>query len=181
MEPSRDDFIIAIRSAFLKKGTKQRFSLLGLLFFSILLIVLGKFNFTAVNYLKLTINEVIYRVSFIASMPERYFRFTSNEINNHVKLYENYNIIKKNLDQLTTEKYRIEFLEQENKRLKKIVEDISFVSEEKIAKVIVDKQSPFLKSIVLNKGSKNNIKKGMAILHDNYLVGKQYCQISSHP
>ena len=36
MEPSRDDFIIAIRSAFLKKGTKQRFSLLGLLFFSIL-------------------------------------------------------------------------------------------------------------------------------------------------
>tara|TARA_B100000965_G_scaffold35929_1_gene26567 strand:+ start:763 stop:1614 length:852 start_codon:yes stop_codon:yes gene_type:complete len=172
MEPSRDDFIIAIRSAFLKKGTKQRFSLLGLLFFSILLIVLGKFNFTAVNYLKLTINEVIYRVSFIASMPERYFRFTSNEINNHVKLYENYNIIKKNLDQLTTEKYRIEFLEQENKRLKKIVEDISFVSEEKIAKVIVDKQSPFLKSIVLNKGSKNNIKKGMAILHDDYLVGK---------
>ena len=39
MEPSRDDFVIAIRSAFLKKGTKQRFSLLGLLFFSILLII----------------------------------------------------------------------------------------------------------------------------------------------
>ena len=26
MEASRDDFVIAIRSAFLKKGTKQRFS-----------------------------------------------------------------------------------------------------------------------------------------------------------
>ena len=34
METSRDDFIIAIRSAFLKKGTKQRFSLIVLLFFS---------------------------------------------------------------------------------------------------------------------------------------------------
>ena len=61
MEPSRDDFIIAIRSAFLKKGTKQRFSLLALLFFSILLIVLSKFNFTAINYLKLGINEVVFR------------------------------------------------------------------------------------------------------------------------
>ena len=26
MQPSRDDFVIAIRSAFLQKGTKQRFS-----------------------------------------------------------------------------------------------------------------------------------------------------------
>ena len=40
MEPSRDDFVIAIRSAFLKKGTKQRFSLIVLLFFSLSLIVL---------------------------------------------------------------------------------------------------------------------------------------------
>ena len=49
MDTSREDVSIAIRSAFLKKGTKQRFSLLGLLFFSILLIVLSKFNFTAIN------------------------------------------------------------------------------------------------------------------------------------
>ena len=33
METSRDDFIIAIRSAFLKKSNKQRFSLIGLIFF----------------------------------------------------------------------------------------------------------------------------------------------------
>ena len=36
MEQSRDDFVIAIRSAFLKKGTQQRFSLLGLIFFSLI-------------------------------------------------------------------------------------------------------------------------------------------------
>ncbi len=53
MQASRDDFVIAIRSAFLKKGTKQRFSLIALLFFSLVLIVLGKFNFSAVNYLKI--------------------------------------------------------------------------------------------------------------------------------
>ena len=172
MEPSRDDFIIAIRSAFLQKGTKQRFSLLALLFFSIVLIVLGKFNFFAINYLKLTINEIIYRTSFVVSMPEKYFGLASREIKNHFELYENYNLIKKDLNNLTTEKYKIKFLEEENKRLKKIVEDINYTSEAIIAKVLVDKQSPFLKSIVINKGSKNNITKGMAILHNDYLVGK---------
>ena len=44
METSRDDFIIAIRSAFLKKENKQRFSLLGLVFFSIIFLSLfGRF------------------------------------------------------------------------------------------------------------------------------------------
>jgi rod shape-determining protein MreC len=45
-------------------------------------------------------------------------------------------------------------------------------SEDIYAKVLVDKDSPYLKSIVLNKGSKNNVKLGMAIIDDNYLVGK---------
>ena len=41
MASSRDDFIIAIRSAFLKKSTKQKFSLITLVFFSIFIIVLS--------------------------------------------------------------------------------------------------------------------------------------------
>ena len=45
MAASRDDFIIAIRSAFLKKATKQRFSLFALMSFSIALIVLSNLNF----------------------------------------------------------------------------------------------------------------------------------------
>ena len=172
MEPSRDDFVIAIRSAFLKKGIKQRFSLLALLFFSILLIVLSKFNFTAINYLKLGINEVVFRTSFIVSLPEKYISYSYHAIEEHIDLYKNYNLKKEELKKLTSEKYNVNFLEAENKRLKKVLEDISSSSEEIIAKVIIDKQSPFLRSIIINKGSKNEIKKGMAVLSDSYLVGK---------
>ena len=172
MEPSRDDFVIAIRSAFLKKGTKQRFSLLALLFFSILLIVLSKFNFTAINYLKLGINEVVFRTSFIASLPEKYISYSFHAIKEHIDLYKDYNLKKEELKKLKSEKYNANFLEAENKRLKKVLEDISSSSEEIIAKVIIDKQSPFLRSIIINKGSKNEIKKGMAVLSDSYLVGK---------
>ena len=172
MEPSRDDFIIAIRSAFLKRGTKQRFSLFVLLFSSIFLIVLGKFNFTAINYLKITINEVVYRTSFVASIPEKYITYSYRAIEEHIKLYKDYNFQKEELEKLKSEKYEVKFLEAENKRLKKVLNDINYSPELVIAKVIIDKQSPFLRSIIINKGSKNNIKKGMSVLSDSYLIGK---------
>ena len=71
MATSRDDFVIAIRSAFIKKGNKQRFSLIGLIFFSIGLLFLSKINLPVANYLKITLNEVVYRSSFIISVPEK--------------------------------------------------------------------------------------------------------------
>ena len=97
MQPSRDDFVIAIRSAFLQKGTKQRFSLIVLLFFSITLIVLGKYNFAGVNYLKVIINEVVYRSSYIVSNPEKYATLSYNTVRDHFRLYEDYNTVKKKL------------------------------------------------------------------------------------
>jgi len=172
MEPSRDDFIIAIRSAFLRKGTKQRFSLVVLLIFSIFVIVLGKFNFTAINYLKIGIKEVVYRTSFVASLPEKYIGYSFKAIESHIKIYNNYNSLEEELKKLKSEKYEVNFLDIENRRLKKILEDITYSSDKIVAKVLIDKQSPFLKSIIINKGSKNNIKKGMAVLSGNYLIGK---------
>ncbi len=172
MEPSRDDFIIAIRSAFLKKGTKQRFSLIVLLFFSVGLIVLGKFNFFALNYLKVGINELVYRTSFVASLPEKYIGYSFKAVEKHIKIYKDYNLIEEKLNKLTTKKYETNFLKSENERLKKILEDITYSSKAVIAKVLIDKQSPFLKSIIINRGSKNDLKKGTAVLSDNYLIGK---------
>jgi len=172
MEMSRDDFIIAIRSAFLKKGYKQRFSLVVLLFFSIILIILSKYNFIPVNYFKISINEIVYRSSFIVSIPENYIKKSYTLIQNHLKLYSDYEITKNKLNELQSKKYNFEFIIKENNRLKKALEDFSYSSEEQIAKVLIDKQSPFLRSIVINKGSKNNIKKGMAVLNNSYLVGK---------
>ena len=172
METSRDDFIIAIRSAFLKKGNKQRFSLLGLVFFSIILIVLNKYNFKPLNYTKVIIKEVIYRTSFIVSIPENYIKKSYLTIQDHLALYKEYDLTKEKLKQLQAQKYNVDFLVAENNRLKRTLESVTFSSEQQIAKVIIDKKSPFLRSVIINKGSKNNIKKGMAVLNNSYLVGK---------
>lgn len=172
MEAGRDDFIIAIRSAFLNKSNKQRFSLVGLIFFSVILILLGKLNFTPINYLKIGIKEIVYRSSFIVSVPENYIKDTYQKIQNHFYLYEETSKIKDELKKFKEKDITNKFIISENERLKKLLNDYVIDSEENVAKVLIDKQSPFLKSIVLNKGSKNNIKLGMAVLDSEYLVGK---------
>ena len=58
------------------------------------------------------------------------------------------------------------------KRLKETLNELKFSSDEILAKVIVDKQSPFLKSIIVNKGSKHGVILGMGVLDQEYLVGK---------
>ena len=83
METSRDDFVIAIRSAFLKKGTQQRFSLLSLIFFSIIFLILGSLNFKAIDYVKIAIKEIVYRSSFIVSVPENLLKDSYLTIQNH--------------------------------------------------------------------------------------------------
>ena len=172
MATSRDDFIIAIRSAFLKKGNKQRFSLIGLIFFSIGLLTLNKINLPITNYLKITLNEVVYRSSFIISVPEKKIQNFSNKIKDHYNLYNDYLIVKEKINLLQSEKYENEFLKEENKRLKKTIDEYIYNSKEMVAKVLIDKNSPFLKSIIVNKGSKDNVKLGMAVLDKSYLVGK---------
>ena len=169
---SRDDFIIAIRSAFLKKQNKQRFSLIFLIFLSLIFLILGRIDFKAINYVKISIKEIVYRSSFVVSVPENYLKKTYQNIQNHFVIYNDYFEIKSKIEKLNSERTVDQFIIEENKRLKKIIDDYVAESEEVVAKIIIDKNSPFLRSLIVNKGSKNNIKLGMAVLDKNYLIGK---------
>jgi len=172
MATSRDDFIIAIRSAFLKKGSKQRFSLIGLIFSSIFLILLNTINFPLINYLKISLNEIVYRSSFIVSIPEQKFQDFTNVVNNHFSLYSEYKNTKEELAKYKMKKLEMDYITSENQRLKLLVDEYIFNSDELIAKVLIDKKSPFLRSIILNRGSKDKVQLGMAVLDETYLIGK---------
>ena len=171
MATGRDDFVIAIRSAFLKKKDKQKFSLLTLIILSIFVIVLSNLNFKAIQFVKLGINEVIYRSSHIASIPENKLIEITSKFKSHMDLYESHQkeLIKiENSDQL---KLQNEFLTAENKKLRDLLDE-SINSQEIFARVLIDKDSPYLKSVVLNKGTKDKVKIGMAVIDDVYLVGQ---------
>ena len=170
---SRDDFSIAIRSAFLKKGVKQKFSLLALIIASVILLSLESINSKSLNFVRSAIKDVIYRTSFIASIPGNTISPMFTTVQRHFEVYEKYELIKLELQQLKNQQNQIAYLKTENDKLKKVIDDTDIYNYESItSKVLVDKESPFLKSVILNKGFNSGLKKGMPVLKGPYFVGR---------
>ena len=171
MAVGRDDFVIAFRSAFLKKKDKQKFSLLSLILLSLVVIILSNLNFKPIQLVKISIKEIIYRTSFLISKPENYFQNLNTKFNEHMNLLEKFKNTKSELESLKEEKIINNFLKLENEKLRSLIDE-NINSNEILAKVMIDRESPFLRTIILNKGTKDNIKLGMAIIDGVYLVGQ---------
>ena len=172
MQASRDDFVIAIRSAFLKKENKQKFSLLALIFLTFIILVSEKFNFKPIDYLKISLREVAYRSTFIVSVPENFVKKSYVTIVNHFNVYDENKLLKEKLDFELSKNYNFEYILEENKRLKSTIEETNILTSEIIGKVLVDKKSPFLRSVIINRGSKDRVELGMAVMDKSYLIGK---------
>ena len=173
METSRDDIGIAIRSAFIQKGTKQRFSLFALIVLSIILIFTETIKSKPLNYFRSIIKDAIYRGSSLVSMPSNIINDSSIYIENHFDLYKNYNLLKEENVRLRNNISETDFLQLENNQLRKLIEE-QIVSPSNLvsARVMIDKQSPYLNSFIINMGSNKNIKNGMAVLDGNNFVGR---------
>jgi rod shape-determining protein MreC len=172
MASSRDDFVIAFRSAFLKKENKQKFSLFTLLFISILIIILSILNFKIIKDLKSIISEVVYRSSFIVSVPENFLINSYIKVVEYSNFYEDYKENKEELKNFQSKEILNQIIISENNELKKLIEDFTFTRNKILAKVIVDHDSPFSKTLIINKGSKNGLKIGTNIYDENYLIGR---------
>ena len=172
MNVSRDDFVIAIRSAFLKKQTKQKFSLLSLIILSIFIIFLSSLDAKIIRIVKSGINEFIYRGSSVISAPEKIFKNLNYEIKDHVNLYTYSKKLEKELNQFKSKKISLDILQFENQKLREQLDDYLVSTEVIFSKIIIDNKSPYLRSFIINKGSKDGIKNGMVVLDQKYLVGK---------
>ena len=172
MQASRDDFVIAIRSAFLKKENKQKFSLSALIFLTFLILISEKFNLKLIDYLKISLKEVAYRSTFIVSVPENFVKKSYIATKNHFNVYDENKVLKEKLDFELSKNYNSEYILEENRRLRSTIEEKNILSSEIIGKVLVDKKSPFLRSVIINRGSRDGIELGMAVLDKSYLIGK---------
>ena len=73
-ETGRDDFIIAIRSAFLKKEHVKTFSLFTLLIISILVLSLEYFKSGPIDKFRSITKDFIFKGSFFISVPFVYVK-----------------------------------------------------------------------------------------------------------
>ena len=173
METSREDVGIVIRSAFLKRGTQQRFSLFALTILSIVLIFLETLEFKPLNNIRSFVKDIVYRGALIATYPLKSFSSFYQFMENHINLYSNYKELITENEELKNNISKSDFLELENSQLRKLIEEqtespSNFVS----ARIMLDKQSPYLNSFVINMGGNKNIKNGMAVLDGKNFVGR---------
>jgi len=175
MADHRDDFIIAIRYALLKKGAKQKFSLFFLILLSISIITLDKFEFSFMSPVRATLNDIVYHISVASAQPEKLRRSLVQKTKQHYYILNENKFLKKEMEFLKKQKFNNAFLLSENQALKKALDfsaTKSFEREFSInAKVILDQRSPYLKSILINKGTNSGVKKGMTVFSSDYLMG----------
>ena len=173
METSREDIGIAIRSAFLRKGTQQRFSLFALVIVSYFLLFLETIQAKPLNYVRAFIKDAVYRTSAIVLYPSKSFSSSINYLGEHFNLYSNYKELRLENEKLKNSMKKTDYLELENKQLRKLIENqIESPSNLISSKVMLDKQSPYLNSFVLNSGSNKKIKNGMAVLDGENFIGR---------
>ena len=173
MDTSREDVGISIRSAFLRKGTQQRFSLFVLTIISILLIFLETINTKPLNKIRSLIKDIVYRSAVVATFPNKIFSGSYNSVQDHFSLYRDYNELKKENEELKNKKSKSDFLELENSQLRKLIdEQVQSESNLVSARVLLDEQSPYLNSFVINIGANKDIKNGMAVLDGKNFIGR---------
>ena len=174
MSVSRDDFSIAFRSALLQRGGAQKFSILSLIILAIFIFFLDVYGFTVVKKTRSIINDIVFRVTYLASSPSRLTPNLGKGIAAHFNLKEENEKLKEVIENYKSLNLNLEYLTNENKNLRKVLnaENIINAKDIVLAKVLVDRNSPFLKSIIINKGTQSGIKKGMPVTQNNYLVGR---------
>ena len=172
-DTGRDDFIIAIRSAFLKKGTRQKFSLFTLLIISILVLSLEYFKTGPINKFRSITKDIIFKGSYFISEPFVYLKKNYYTFKEHLKMYEEYTELKNKKHSIDVIINENKFYKSENERLKKLIDEKNVYSKEfLLSKILLDQQSPYLKSVIINKGFKHGIKLGIAVKEKSYFVGK---------
>ena len=173
METSRDDFIIAVRSAFLKRGYQQKFSLFILIIISFLLLFIESFQIKPLNPIRFATRDLIYRTSFIVSIPSKFFKSGMKNVNDHFEMYSEYKELRQENRMLRQIENKVSFLESENKVLNELIIKGALKEEENIfTKILIDKQSPYLKSVIINKGIESGFKNGLAVKDGIYMIGR---------
>ncbi len=175
MSVSRDDFSIAFRSALLQRGGAQKFSVLSLIFLALIIFFLDVYGVKFTKPIRSFINDVVYRMAYLASTPTRFFPEVGTKFSSFMDVRDENAKLKAELEKYQLLELNVEFLTDENKNLQKILETEYFnknLTNVLLAKVLVDKNSPFLKSIIINKGTNAGVLKGMPVTKNNYLVGR---------
>ena len=119
MSTNREDFGIVIRSALLKKGARQKFSLFFLISISIAIFVFDSYSSKFMGITRSLINDLIYKISSVATSPIKFTSIVGSKTTNLIFVFKENKDLKKELEFLKLNKLKTEFLITQNKEIDK--------------------------------------------------------------
>ena len=138
MSSSRDDFSIAFRSALLQRGAAQKFSLVFLIIIASIIFFLDIYGFGFMKPIRSIINDGIYRASLVASSPSRFIPQVTGSVTNLFNIKSENERLKQELEVYRQQELSVEYLINQNKSLKKILEsDENLFKEQNIRLLIL--------------------------------------------
>ena len=121
------------------------------------------------------LNDVVYEIAVVAGVPGNLLGYLIKEKDIHFSIVEKNKALEKEVEALKKDRYDNLFLKTENESLKQALNFYNTPTDDTdtlvVGKVLLDQESPFLKSFMINKGKKDGIIKGMTVFSKSYLIG----------
>ncbi|KKP69478.1 rod shape-determining protein MreC [candidate division CPR3 bacterium GWF2_35_18] len=137
---------------------------LGIIFIDILF---------SLNFIKEKSIQFIYPITYASQNLSNEIKDFVEQLTETKKIYKEYVSLSEQNSQLKAQESLLQDLETENKLLKESLKVKSDIDYDKVlAKVIGREESNTLGYIIINKGSKDDVKVGMPVVLDNRLLGK---------
>jgi rod shape-determining protein MreC len=116
---------------------------------------------------------IVYPVQYIVNLPDAAGEWWGEALTSRRKLLEENRELKDRQLFLQTELLKLEALEAENYRLRELLDSSADLKQPVlIAELVSADMAPFSRQIVLNKGSRHNVREGQPILDANGVMGQ---------
>ena len=119
-------------------------------------------------------NDLAGGVSRVIAVPTTAIGRTVNSIGNLLNTFEENRALKAKIDEFAQDKVRLQTVEEENRELKKQLKLEATLTDFKTVSAVTISRSPttWQSQLVINKGSKSGLKKGMPVLAGSGIIGR---------
>ena len=153
-------------------------------FFLLLLISISLMSYDHrynINYnIKQYISALNAPIKFIINTPSTITQSLKIYLSNQEALHKKIRSQRNEINLLRLDAQKLQFLENENTNLRKILQIKEIVKKEIIiAEIVLPNQINGIPQVIINKGAKDNIKSGSAVMNSQGLIG-QVTQVNNN-
>lgn len=150
-----------------------RFSIIILIFISIVSVLVGKSENSTISFLRTGILDALTPVMEIIVVPLDALRDSKTALQTYLLVHSKNTQLDSENKKLRLQVVRLYQVQKENERLKELLNYVKDVEYKYIsAKVVGNASGPFARSVLINAGENDEVLKGQAVVMNGGLVGR---------